>query len=121
MGLQKYLNEGLKVNDTCKNRFFYSDERSLLIRIREYKENYFAWVYDFELPTTNNLSESSLRMTKTKMKVSGQFLKEKTAQEFALVRSYTETCKRNGINEYEALVRLMSGNPYTVSEIIAEK
>lgn len=120
IALEKCLAEGLRVNDTCKNRFFYSDERSLLNRIREYKENYFAWVYDFELPTTNNLSESSLRMTKTKMKVSGQFLKEKTAQEFALVRSYTETCKRNGINEYEALVRLMSGNPYTVAEIIAE-
>ena len=76
------------------------------------------WVYDFTLPTTNNISESGLRMTKTKQKASGQFLNEKTAAEFAAVRTYTETCRKNGVNEFEALKRLMQGNPYTVEEIL---
>ena len=35
-----------------------------------------------------------------------------------LIRTYTETCKRNGVDEFEALYRLMSGNPYTLAEII---
>lgn len=88
-------------------------------KLEEYRWNYFAWVYDFTLPATNNTAESGLRMTKTKQKVSGQFLKEETAKEFAAVRTYTETCRKNGINEYEALERLMAGNPYTMQEILA--
>ena len=87
-------------------------------KLEEYKENYFAWVYDFTLPTTNNISESGLRMIKTKQKVSGQFLNEETGEDFAAVRTYTETCRKNGINEYEALERLMAGNPYSMQEIL---
>ena len=100
------------------SRYFSADELNAIKKLEEYKENYFAWVYDFTLPTTNNLSESGLRMTKTKQKVSGQFLKEETAAEFAAVRTYTETCRKNGVNEYEALERLMAGNPYTLKEIL---
>lgn len=102
-----------------KSRYYYQEERALINRMREYEANYFAWVYDFELPTTNNVAESSLRMTKTKMKVSGQFLNEKTATEFALVNTYIETCKRNGRDIFEALQRLMTGKPYTLQEVMS--
>ena len=57
---------------------------------------------------------------KTKMKVSGQFAFSKTANYYALIRSYIETCRRNGINEYDALVRLCDDNPYTVDEIFSQ-
>ena len=58
-------------------------------------------------------------MTKTKQKVSGQYQKVETAREFAAVRTYTETCRKNGVDEYKALQRLMAGNPYTLEEILA--
>ena len=45
---------------------------------------------------------------------------EKTANYYALIRSYIETCRRNGINEYDALVRLCDDNPYTVDEIFSQ-
>ena len=51
------------------------------------------------------------------MKISGQFESEKAADNHALIRSYIETCRRNGINEIQALQRLCDGNPYTVAEI----
>ena len=102
-----------------QNRYFSTDEMNAIKKLEEYRWNYFAWVYDFTLPTTNNVAESGLRMTKTKQKVSGQFLKEETAAEFAAVRTYTETCRKNGIDEYEALERLMAGNPYTMDEILS--
>jgi hypothetical protein len=117
--MEQILVKGYKEFEKDKGRYFQDDERRLLTRINEYRENYFAWVYDFTLPTTNNIAEAGLRMTKTKLKVSGQFLKEETADEFALVRTYTETCRRNGVNEYEALRRLMAGNPYTLEEILS--
>ena len=95
-------------------------ERALIARIIDYRENFFAWVEDFSLPTTNNLSERALRGVKTKMKVPGQFASAGTADNYAAIRTYIETCKRNGINEMEALKRLCRGCPYTVEEIFPQ-
>ena len=102
-----------------KNQSIYSGpfERALVARLIKYKENFFAWMHDFSLPVTNNLSERALRGVKTKLKVSGQFDSVKTASEYATIRTYLETCRRNGINEMSALMRLSSGNPYTAAEI----
>lgn len=94
-------------------------EETLLKRIRKYRENYFLWVRDFSLPTTDNLSERGLRCIKSHQKISGQFASEETAGFYARIKSYTETCRRNGINEIEALIRLCNNNPYTVAEIFA--
>ena len=52
------------------------------------------------------------------MKISGQFYSEQTANNYAVIKSYIETCRRNGINEMQALQRLADGNPYTVQEIL---
>lgn len=108
-------------NLAAENTSIYSgpDERALVARIIKYRENFFAWVKDFSLPATNNLSERSLRGVKTKMKVSGQFASVETADYYAVIRSYTETCRRNKINEMDALMRLCSGNPYTVAELFS--
>lgn len=66
------------------------------------------------------LSERALRGVKTKTKVSGQFASTETADYYAAIRTYIETCRRNGINEMAALMRLCSGNPYTVEEIFRQ-
>ena len=63
------------------------------------------------------VAESGLRMTKSKLKISGRFGKEETADEFALIRTYTETCKKAGVDEYDAIYRLTSGNPYSIQEL----
>lgn len=96
-------------------------ERALLSRIAEYRNNYFAWVDDFSLPTTNNLSERSLRSIKSKLKIAGQFESEEYARYFAMIRTYVETCRRNNVNEIDALRRLCEGRPYTVRELFSEK
>ena len=101
-----------------KDAYYYSKEAALIQRLLDYKDNYFAWVCCFDLPVTNNLSERGLRNSKTHLKVSGQFQSEEYAQYYATVQSYIETCKRNGINEMRALMRLCDGRPYTVDEIM---
>lgn len=105
----------------AKNESKYSApfEKALIKRLIEYKDNYFAWVRDFSLPVTNNLSERSLRRAKSKLKVSGQFLSVKNAIYYAIIQSYIETCKRNGLNEMTALSKLCEGHPYTVKEIFS--
>lgn len=97
------------------------EERALINRILEYKNNYFIWMYDFSLPTDDNLSERALRGVKSKMKISGQFQNEKTAKYYADIKTYIETCYRNNINPTDALIRLMEDNPYTVEEIFEKE
>lgn len=108
---------GMEENRTDYSKYYGKDEQTLLLRILKYKDNYLSWVVDFELPFSNNLSERGLRGVKSKMKISGQFQSEETARHYAVIKSYIETCYRNGLNETEALVRLCEGNPYTVKEI----
>ena len=76
---------------TPPKRHFESDERALLNRIERYEDNYFEWIRDFDIPTTNNLSERSLRFAKTKDKISGQFESVDYAKYFADIRTYLGT------------------------------
>ena len=87
----------------------------------EYRDNYIYWILDFDIPFTNNLSERNLIGVKSKMKVSGQFQNIDRAIDYASIRSYIETCRLYGKNEYDCLSRLIEGNPYTFAELIASK
>ena len=113
------LESGWKENEADPDNYGASFERTLLNRIAKYRRNYFLWVGDFSLPTTNNLSVRGLRGVKSHKKISGQFESEAAADNHALNRTYIETCRRNGINEIDALQRLCEGNPYTVAEIFS--
>lgn len=113
------LESGYKEYFKDCRRYFAQFENALQIRLREYKKNYTAWIYDFLIPTTNNLSERSLRFIKCKDKISGQFQNEAHAQFFANIRTYIETCARNGVNEFQAILRLTQDNPYTLKELFS--
>jgi len=113
--------QGVEENKRHSNSHYYNEERALLVRLMEYRDNYTYWLYDYDIPYTNNESERSLRGVKTKLKVSGQFQNIEYANYYAKIRSYIETCKRNEINEYEALERLLNNNPYTIAEIFNEE
>ena len=106
-----------KKNEEDYNTYSGAFEKRIINRMKKYKDYYFEWLKDFSLPTTNNLSERALRCVKSHMKISGQFESEETAGFYATIKSYIETCRRNNINEVDALTRLSSGNPYTVKEI----
>ena len=99
------------------NSYYSDDEKSLLVRLEKYQDNYTEWVRDFSVPTTNNLSERSLRFVKCKDKISGQFQSIEFAKYFANIRTYIETCSRHGVNELQALLRLTQNNPYSLQEL----
>ena len=110
--------EAYSENGKDNNRYFSKDEGTLITRILDYKNEYLLWVYDFDVPFTNNLSERSLRGVKSKQKASGQFWSEDSASWYAVIKSYIETCYRNGVNVYNALIMLSVGRPYTLAEIL---
>jgi len=115
----EYVLLGFEENKNDSKPYYSKTERTLLDRIVEYRDNYTFWVLDFGIAFTNNLSERGLRGVKSKMKVSGQFQNIENAEYYANIRSYIETCHRNGINEMDALQRLMENKPYTVDEILS--
>lgn len=112
------LLEGIDENQNKSHGHYFKKEMTLINRILEYKANYFMWLYDFEIPTNDNLSERSLRGVKTKMKVSGQFQNINYASYYADIKTYMETCYRNGINPTDALIMLMNDNPVKVLDIV---
>lgn len=112
------IKEGRETNKKDFNKYYGNEEKTLLNRLGKYKENYLLWVLRFDVPFSNNLSERSLRSSKTKMKVSGQFANIQNAEYYARIKSYIETCKRNKINSHEALLRLLQDKPYTIEELL---
>ena len=113
----KIIEEAKKINRNDFNTYYGNEEKTLIKRLIEYKENYLLWVLRFDIPFSNNLRERSLRSSKTKMKVSGQFANIQNAEYFARIKSYIETCKCNGKNVHEAIVRLLNDKPYTIEEM----
>ena len=110
--------EAYRENEKANPKYYAKDEKTLILRILDFKNEYLSWVVNFDIPFTNNLSERSLRGAKSKMKISGQFQNVKTASFYANIKSYLETCYRNGINEFYALIRLCSGDPFKLEEIL---
>lgn len=100
--MSQLIKKGHKERAVLTNPTTVPSENTLLVRIEEFFDNYFRWVSDFTLPTTDNLSERGLRGIKSHMKISGQFESEKTASYYAVVKTYVETCRKNRINEMEA-------------------
>ena len=118
LALDDEILNGLQENETDEPKPYYADKELVLLnRLMEYRDNYTYWIFDFGIPFTNNLSERNLRGIKSKMKVSGQFQNIERAIDYANMRSYIETCRLYGINEYDSLTRLVEDNPYTLSEL----
>lgn len=117
----KIIEEAKLVNDEDTNNYFFKEELNFIKDLEKYKKPYLLWAYRFDIPSTNNNSERNIRPVKSKMKISGQFKNIETAKYYARIRSYIETCKKNGINIIDACIRLMNNKPYSLKEILEYK
>lgn len=72
-------------------------------RMCKERPNLFTFLYLPEVPSDNNGSERAIRNVKVKQKISGQFKKTATAQNFAKIRSVIDTTIKNGMNVVDAL------------------
>ena len=97
-----------KKTGKCKN----SGARQLLNRLQTYDIEHLAFMFDFDIPFDNNLSERDLRMQKLRQKISGCFRGENGAKVFCRTRSYISTARKNGIRAFDAIKQALEGNPF---------
>ena len=85
------------------------EEKLLITRLKEYKEEHLLFAKDFKVPFDNNMAERALRPIKTKLKVSGSFRGKDKGKNFAVIRSVLETAKKHEMNLHETITKILNG------------
>jgi transposase len=76
---------------------------NLLLRLKTRKDDALRFLIDPAVPFTNNAAEQAGRMMKLRQKISGGFRSEHGARDFAVIRSFIATAKKQGWNLIHAL------------------
>ncbi|MFI3306915.1 MAG: IS66 family transposase [Rikenellaceae bacterium] len=72
--------------------------------LSKHRANIFTFLTREDVPSDNNASERSLRVVKTKLKVSGQFKSTEGAQQYATLQSIVQTARKCGGDPLVALL-----------------
>jgi transposase len=78
---------------------------NLLLRLAKRKEDTLRFLRDPTVPFTNNQAERDGRMMKLRQKISGGFRSSQGAMDFALIRSFVSTARKQDWNIIDALSR----------------
>lgn len=92
---------------------YKKEEINLINRLVKYCRNHLLFLKKFFVPFSNNRAESDLRGIKIKQKV-GKFRSLEGATIYAVIKSCLSIYKKNDINLYEALLKLLNGEPILI-------
>ena len=83
---------------------------NLLLRLLHYKQDVLRFLHDPAVPFTNNDAERDLRMMKCKQKISGGFRSMQGAEQFARIRGFISTVRKQGFNVLNSIQSVFSGS-----------
>ncbi len=92
-----------------KNISYYNEERLLLKRLAEYKQEHLRFLTNFEVPFDNNGPERDVRLFKNKIKVSGGFRSEEGARTYVKIASLISTLRKQNANVYFTIKDIFNG------------
>jgi len=81
--------------------------KNLIDRLVKYKDDTLRFITNFAVPFTNNQAEQDFRMMKVQQKISGGFRSLDGAELFCKVRGFISTAKKQNINVFHGLQRLI--------------
>lgn len=92
---------------------------NLLLRLKKYKDAVLRFITIANVPFTNNQAEQDVRMMKLRQKISGGFRTTRGAEEFCVTRGFLSTCRKQGINLFQAIFQMIAGtfSGFTFSEV----
>lgn len=93
----------LSVKNKGKVRGKQHTADKLCNRMLRLKIEILLFMYDFDIPFTNNEDERDLRKAKVHQKISGCLRSERGARSYALFRSYILTLKKQGPSIFEGI------------------
>ena len=82
---------------------------NLLIRLQKNKEDTLRFLYQKEVPFTNNQAEQDIRMMKVKQKISGCFRSLEGATVFCRIRSFLSTVRKQSLNILASIKKAFQG------------
>lgn len=82
---------------------YKDEERRLMTRLEEYKDNHLLFMYDFKIPFSNNRAEADIRPAKRKLNI-GIFRSEVGAKYYLQIRSFISTFLKNNKNVFEGIM-----------------
>lgn len=107
----KILSRGDQEFLAAEKKDYNSEDMKLLRRLKKYKIEHLRFIFDFLVPFDNNQAERDLRMIKGKLKISGCFRGKNGGVDFASIKSYTSTLRKNSRNIFEAIRLAFDGKP----------
>lgn len=97
--LDKFLHRNLKNPDAIRLQKRFIKHRASILLFMNYPD----------VPFHNNSSERAIRMAKVKQKISGCFRSQKGAERYATLLSIIETAKKQDMNLFDAIKKLIDG------------
>lgn len=94
-----------------RKRVRQSPAYNLVKRLSENRDSVLRFVTDLRVPFDNNLAERDVRMPKLKQKVSGCFRSAQGADNFAIIRSYLSTLRKQSADIFKSLILTFQGSP----------
>ena len=85
--------------------------QNLLDRLENHEEKVLAFFHDLNVPFTNNQAEQDIRMIKVRQKISGCFRTMQGAENFARIRSYLSTARKNRLNILNSIIKSLTAQP----------
>lgn len=97
------------VTETKRGRKAKSKAQNLLARFSLYKTEILRFLYDPRVPFDNNQAERDIRMVKVKLKISGAYRTQEGAEQFARIRSFISTLRKQNLNLLQTLAQVILG------------
>lgn len=110
-GLDFHLSQPPLIRKSNRGRVKRRVGHNLLLRLKDYASDVLRFLFEPDVPFTNNQAERDLRMMKCKQKISGCFRSSDNALNFANIRSVLSTVRKQNFNPLEFIIEALSGQP----------